>query len=538
MFKTIAILAALILTLAAPFFLRPAKTGHIRDPDKILVIVSPHNETIRAEFTRAFRAHMLATRGLDIRVEWRVPGGTSEIEKYVHSAYVAAFEHYWKRTLHREWSDHEIGEAFNNRRVNPAGDSPGEEARRIFLESDVGIGIDLMFGGGEYPFVIQAQSGHLVDSGIFERRPEWFQEDIIPAKVSGETFYDPDHRWIGACLSSFGICYNTDSLQRLRMDPPPDSWSDLGSPKFFTEIALADPTKSGSVTKAFEMLIQQRIREVLENLEPVPGETPEAHEARALRLAWRASLNLIQRICANARYFTDSSSKIPLDVAQGNATAGMCIDYYGRTSNEMVRKLDGSSRVQYLTPVGGSSVSVDPIAMLRGAPEPELALDFIEFVLSPEGQKLWNYRVGAPGGPRDIALRRLPLRKDLYTPEYLRYFSDPDVLPYDAAQAFEYRREWTAGVFGPIRFIIRCMCIDPHEEMRVAWKKISDANFPEQSTRMFFDVGFVSYDKANGFISDTLKSGFKLAEVNLARELSAQFRGNYLRAAKMADRGL
>lgn len=538
MSKTIAILTALVLTLAAPFLLRPAQTGYIRNPDKVLVIISPHNETIRAEFTRAFRAHMLTTQGLDVLIEWRVPGGTSEIEKYIHSAYVAAFEYYWTNTLKREWSDHEIGEAFNNRRLDAEGDSPGQEARRIFLESDVGIGIDLMFGGGEYPFITQARSGHLMDSGIFELQPEWFDEETIPARVSGETFYDPEHRWIGACLSSFGICYNTDSLRRLRADPPPSSWSDLGDPKFFAQIALADPSKSGSVTKAFEMLIQERMREVLDELEPLSNETPEEHEARALRLAWRKGLNLIQRICANARYFTDSSSKIPLDVAQGNAAAGMCIDYFGRTSNEMVRKPDGSSRVQYLTPLGGSSVSVDPIAMLRGAPEPELALDFIEFVLSPQGQKLWNYRIGTPGGPHEIALRRLPVRKDLYTPEHLRFFSDPDVLPYESAKAFEYRYEWTGRVFGPIRFIIRCMCIDPQEEMRMAWKKISDAGFPEQATRIFFDLGFVSYDKAGGFINDTLKSGFKLSEINLARELSAQFRGNYIRAAAMADRGL
>ena len=70
-----------------------------------------------------------------------------------------------------------------------------------------------------------------------------------------------------------------------------------------------------------------------------------------------------------------------------------------------------------------------------------------------------------------------------------------------------------------------------------AWAKLSKANFPAKATRLFFNVDFVTYDKANGFINDTLRSGYKLSEVNLAKELSAQFRSNYLRAAEMAERG-
>ena len=68
--------------------------------------------------------------------------------------------------------------------------------------------------------------------------------------------------------------------------------------------------------------------------------------------------------------------------------------------------------------------------MLRGAPHPEIALAFIEFVLSPDGQKLWNYRVGTPGGPEKFALRRLPVRKDFYVAANEPYRSDPGIDPY------------------------------------------------------------------------------------------------------------
>ncbi|MEM8952574.1 MAG: extracellular solute-binding protein [Verrucomicrobiota bacterium] len=535
--RNLAVLLALIITIAAPFVLRPAKAGHARKPDKTLVILSPHNETIRAEFSEAFYQHMLNRDDIRVRLDWRTPGGTSEIEKFIDSSFRASFENHWKKELGKEWKNAEIGDSFNSRKVDPNGDSPGAIARQAFLDSNVGIGVDVLFGGGEYPFVIQAEKGHLVDSGVFDRRAEWFTDEIIPAEVSGERFYDPDRRWLGNCLSSFGIVYNIDSLARLGIENPPLQWSDLGDPRYLRQVALADPTKSGSATKAFEMLIQQKMHEAALNLKRKDFETEEEFVQRAVRRGWIDGLNLIQSISANARYFTDSSAKIPLDVAQGNAAAGMCIDFYGRTINELVREKDGTSRVQYFTPLGGSSISVDPIAMFRGAPEPELALDFIEFFLSESGQKLWNYKAGTPGGPTRRSLRRLPIRKDLYTEENLAFFADPEEFPYETAVQFEYVRDWTSPAFDAIRFILRCMVLDAHEELQEAWQVLIENDFPPDATRTFYSVGFVDYDKSLGYISDRLKSGYKPGEVTLARQLTNQFRSNYRRAIRMAERG-
>ena len=59
-------------------------------------------------------------------------------------------------------------------------------------------------------------------------------------------------------------------------------------------------------------------------------------------------MQLLMKIGANARYFTDASTKIALDVEAGEAAAGMTIDFYGRFQSEAVRKPDGSSRLQYV----------------------------------------------------------------------------------------------------------------------------------------------------------------------------------------------
>jgi len=48
-----------------------------------LVIVTPHHEQIREEFAEAFVQHWQRTTGESITIDWRVPGGTSEIASVI-----------------------------------------------------------------------------------------------------------------------------------------------------------------------------------------------------------------------------------------------------------------------------------------------------------------------------------------------------------------------------------------------------------------------------------------------------------------------
>jgi len=520
---------ALVITLVAPFLLRPEGATSAASADAIVAVLTPHNESIRNEFARAFASHMRETAGIEVHVDWRTPGaGTNDLARLLQSEYRASFEVYWKK-LDRPWRDATIGSGFDNRRLelpaNPSDDSPAQAARRTFLASTVSCGVDVFFGGGEYPFKKFAAMGYLVDSGIFDRHPEWFHDDVIPATYSGEVYYDKERRWVGASLSAFGICYNPLVIARLGIAHPPQSWDDLGDPAYSRNIALADPTKSGSVTKALEMLVQQKIRTAIQD--------DPAHPDAALDAGWRAGLRLIRRIGANARYFTDSATKIPFDVAQGNAAAGMCIDFYGRTYNEVTRAADGNSRVHYLTPEGGSSISVDPIAKLRGAANSDMADAFIDFVLSPTGQKIWAFRPGTPGGPERTALRRLPIRKDTYAAANTRFASDPEVRPYDDDGGFEYVPAWTQRHFGAMRFIVRAMCIASHDELRDAWEALIEADFPPQATAAFNALEGVGYLESATLLDDL----DKLEQSILARTLASRFREQYHKAKQLALAG-
>ncbi len=547
MTKLYIVAAALVATLAAPFILRPAGSARVKDAEITVVVVTPHSETIRYEFARGFTKYVKEKYGKSAQVEWRTPGvGTSEIERYVSSLYYSAFKLHWRKKLGNDWSDRLIGKSFNDKYLKPATDladeSPHQLARRTFLESEVGIGIDIFFGGGTYPFQDFARKGYLVDSGIFEKHPQWAKEEIIPNQFSGEPYYDAQHRWIGSCISSFGICYNPDTVRRNTHSGEvkfPSTWDDLGDPRYFRSIAIADPTKSGSVTKAFEMLIQQKMRQALDAT-TIPEDADEEQRGELVRGAlaqgWEDGLNLIQDICANARYFTDSATKIPLDVAQGDAAAGMCIDFYGRTYNERLKKPDGTSRVEFVIPERGTSMGVDPIAMFRGA-DKEASQLFIEFVLSQEGQKLWNYKLGTPGGPERSALRRLPVRKDMYTEEHLQHFSDPEALPFEKGEQFKYVSGWTGPTFGSMRFIVRVMCLDVHHEMQETWAVLQRTGFPKRAMQTFHNVKLVDYGSALNSIKSTIGNQDKMVAVQQAQRLSQHFKRNYARAREQALRG-
>jgi len=538
--KELGVASALLATLIGPFLLKPSESAAPAQYDRRLVIVTPHHELIRAEFGRGFAREWKAKTGEIVFVDWRVPGGTSEISMMLKSEYIAAFQHYWTQGLKKTWTA-DVAQSCLNPKA-PATDV----ARSSFLRSSVGIGMDVFFGGGGFDFQIQADVGTLVaeagrGTGLAEirrRHGDWFSDAVIPEKMSGEPFRDPQDRWCGACLSSFGIVFNRDVLRRLGIEKDPAQWSDLADPRLRGMVALADPGRSSSVTKAFEMLIQQQMQENISRLTHQPGLLKPAEIQQAgVEAGWIAGLSLIQRISANSRYFSDTSTKIPLDVMRGDAAAGMCIDFYGRSTEESLRQADGTSRVGFTMPVGGTSISVDPIAMLRGAPDPVLATAFMEYVLGEQGQRLWAFRRGEIGGPEAAALRRLPVRRDFYTPELTALMSDGAEMPYQKAQAFTYHAEWTGPAFSAIRFLIRVLCVDTHEEQQRAWARLMQADFPPHATLVFHDLERVRYSTTVTEISKILRARDKVAETQLARQLGDSFRGNYQLSAELARQG-
>lgn len=526
--KNLGILLAAAGMIALPFVAR--RLTHAAAPSvpgtgsAHLVVVSPHNEAIRQEMGRAFSRWYAEQYGSSVKVDWLVIGGTTEISRYLNSEYVSAVRAWWKRKG-RPWPAG-AAEAMLDPRWTPpraprAGTSPEETAQESELSTliagyrsvddpkEFSSRIDLFFGGGQYDHSRAFGQGMTVAPWPPSAPPPGLLTAsdgtiLIPAQVSGEIWRTDVY--FGTVLSTFGICYNTDRLRDLGLDHPPRQWRDLTDPRYRGQIAVADPTKSGSIAKTFEMLVQQQCalavqragytEEQIEQFETailaanlprgeIPDGVPPAYQT-AVEDGWLEGIRLIRRIAANARYFTDSASKVPLDVAQGQAAAGLAIDFYARYQAQSSRAPDGSERMGFTTPEGGSSVSADPISLLRGAENREVAVRFIEFLLGEAGQRIWTYRVGEPGGPEQFSLRRMPIRRDFYPSPHpvlqatherhrLHTFDNlasPEMNPYALAGRFIYRERWTSGHFGVLRDLVKAMCLDSFQDLRTAWSAI------------------------------------------------------------------
>ncbi|MEN9403291.1 MAG: hypothetical protein RL091_1994 [Verrucomicrobiota bacterium] len=536
--KRALLIIALIAVVALPFVFRPQKAG-AGPADGTVVIITPHNEAIRQEYAEGFREWYRAKTGKIVTIDWRVIGGTSEIARFLESEYISSFQNHWTGKMGKAWSTN-VQAGFANARLPKDASPEALEARREFMGSTVGCGIDVFFGGGTYDFIRQADAGRIVDSGLLQAHPEWFTDAVIPQSYTGEPYWDRQGRWLGPVLSGHGMLYNFDALARLGVNRPPQDWSDLTNPQLMGELAVCDPTKSGSIAKSFESIIQQQIYEEWARLVEATGKPKAELEKQAVAQGWLRGLRLLQLVSANARYFTDSSQKPPIDVAAGNCAVGMCIDFYGRYQEQSTTERSGRQRLGFRMPEGGTTMSPDPIALMRGAPNREIAVAFIEYVMSMEGQKLWNFNPGTPGGPQHFALRRLPIRKDFYThPEFTAFRSDPDVNPYAGETPLVYNAAWTGSLFREMSFVIRIMGIDTHNELVAAWRAINapglDTATREKALAAMTDLSAVDYAQMFSRIKPALNAKNKVDEVRLASELAGQFRAQYQRATDIAQ---
>ena len=110
----LAVLPLLIL-LAIPFILRPRRIGQDNSgiPERI-VIITAHNESIRYEYEQAFARYCREKFGREIALDFRSPGGTSDIVRYIADRFEAEFRRYFESDpANGEWTA-EIAEAFAN----------------------------------------------------------------------------------------------------------------------------------------------------------------------------------------------------------------------------------------------------------------------------------------------------------------------------------------------------------------------------------------------------------------------------------------
>jgi ABC-type Fe3+ transport system substrate-binding protein len=332
-------------------------------------------------------------------------------------------EHHYRetgRTVDFEWVD--VGGTSETLRF----------LRSEFKNKPSGIDIDILFGGGLDPY-LDLKAFNLLQSYTL---PERLLEEI-PPRLEGVPLYDPDYMWYGATLAGFGIVYNKVVLKLIKL-PLITTWADLAAPAAFGWVGSSDPRKSGSVHMAYEVILQA--------------------------YGWEKGWRIITGLAANVRNFTNSAAQIAKDVAIGEVAYGLSIDFYAWAQvNEA-----GADKIGFVMPANLTTIYPDCIAILKGAPNRDVAEAFIRFVMSAAGQKLWLMNPGATEGPQRFQLNRFSVLPSLYEPPLpstavrLNPFSWQSDFAFDAKKGAD---RWTI-----VNDLIGALAIDQKELLNAAWK--------------------------------------------------------------------
>ncbi|MDR1435099.1 MAG: extracellular solute-binding protein [Puniceicoccales bacterium] len=544
MIKKIIILISVAFVVAIPsIFRRQEVTLVPQTSDGVIVIITAHNETLRSEYGRGFTEWYRQKTGKTVIVDWRHPGGGRDVARYVDSLFSNNFRFYWEKTLKKPWTQ-EIRAIFSRlENVNEKNATVEElEVKKAFFTSNVNCGIDLLFGGGVFDHKMQCAKGYTVPSGFIRMYPELFGEDTIPEFFAGERLWEADGHWIGCSLSNFGIIYNSDAVRNLGINPPV-TWMDLADPHYMGGIAIVDPTKSSSTLKSYEMLIQQQMQIVFNGHgEDERNGDPQGIEASSIREGWLEGLKLIQKIVANGHYMTDSSAQTVLDVADGNCPVGIATDFYGRSQKADIANRTAKPRFNFVIPRSGCSPSPDPISLYRGAKHRKLALAFLEYVLTLPGQRLLASKVGMPDGPAQTPLCRTPILKTAYHSEFLQYYDDPALNPYDDAGDFTYREEWTKPVFHALGLVFKMAFLDPGDMLRKAWRHIQNAyaegrqTAADEALSRMQDFSLFEYDRVSKEVMKQAKNKDYLQAIQYQTQVANHFYNQYKEACKIAKR--
>jgi ABC-type Fe3+ transport system substrate-binding protein len=543
--KKLTILALVLAVVAVPFVFRERDGGVIPvDGLETLTIITAHNESLRREYAIGFKKWYRAKTGRDVNVDWRYPGGGRDTARYVESTYANNFRIHWTEKLHRQWSL-AVATAFAHRSERALDSPDALEAEVVgeFFASNVGCGIDLQFGGGVFEAELQADRGNFVPCGLLEEHPELFSEDTIPECFAGSRLWDRRGRWFGGSLSTFGIIYNRDAILEEGIGFFPETWMDLGREEFFKRLAIVDPTKSSSVQKAFELLIQQRMQVCYESRRAIRGgdKLGAEEERTAVAEGWENGLRLIQKIVANGQYFTESTTRPMVDVSLGNCLAGIAVDFYGFAEAKHLEERSGSKRFRFIMPRNGGAPSPDPIGMFRGAPNPTLAREFIEFVVSLDGQKILDFNLNTPGGPEKTTMRRVPILRTIYDHRYDKYRCDPSINPYEASASFVFHEDWTRPVYDVIGPLIKLAFIELHRELSAAMGAIIAARREgrladaERAYALLSSMDSLAYAPTISEIRPILRSRDVLAVAKLRHAIGEGFRARYLEAERIAN---
>jgi iron(III) transport system substrate-binding protein len=232
--------------------------------------------------------------------------------------------------------------------------------------------------------------------------PTW--ADAVPAEAR-----DPQHRWYGTYRTPEVIMYNHDAVDSTDV---PQRWDDLLDPRFADRVLVRSPLGSGTMRTIFGAMIQRQ--------PSVDG-----------GFRWLARLD------ENTKTYAANPTQLYLSLArgEGDITLWNLPDAY-------LQSRDLGYPFSWVIPNEGTPVLVDAIALVKGAPNPERAKQFYEFVTSREALIVQAEQ-----------FHRIPVRTDIAPdalPEWMRVDIRPLGVDWDllADEGSDWMQRWDENVKG------------------------------------------------------------------------------------------
>jgi len=179
------------------------------------------------------------------------------------------------------------------------------------------------------------------------------KEPAIPKKIGAYPVNDPDGYYTGFAAAGFGIMYNVEYLEARGL-PRPKEWKDLRKAAYRGHVAMSAPSRSGTTHFTVETVLQAE--------------------------GWDKGWSMWKEIGGNLQLVTDRSFGVPDGINSGDYGVGVVIDFFGLSSRA------SGFPVDFVYPKITALVPVN-IALVKNAPHPQAAKAFIEYLLSPEGQR-------------------------------------------------------------------------------------------------------------------------------------------------------
>lgn len=192
----------------------------------------------------------------------------------------------------------------------------------------------------------------------------------IPDKIGAFPINDPDGYYIGFAASGYGIMWNTRYIKAKKL-PVAKNWADLKDPVYHGHVGMSSPSRSGTTHLTVETVLQG--------------------------MGWDAGWAEWKEIAGNFKTVTERSFGVPDGVNSGQFGYGIVIDFFGLSS------MGSGFPVGFVYPEVTTLVPAN-IGIVKGAPNQPAAAEFVEFLLSSEGQELLL----------DPKIRRLPVNPETY----------------------------------------------------------------------------------------------------------------------------